>query len=75
MNLPKELLDRFKPAISKWYTNVYLRSENIDPGNERDWYDMALGFFLASGIPFESLEYDFLCDMTNDAVEEYVKLI
>ena len=35
--------------LERWYAQVYLRAKSTDPDGERDWYDMAIGFFLGAG--------------------------
>lgn len=39
----KELLVKFK-------RDVFDRFEEIDPGDEQDWFSMAVGYFLAFGV-------------------------
>lgn len=43
--------------IKAWVANVFDRQHEIDPTFERDWFDMAFGFFLARGLsPDDALE-------------------
>jgi len=49
-----EILERFK-------TEVCSKSKEIDPGDEYDWYDLSVGYFLAKGLT--------IADATNLAVE------
>lgn len=41
-------------AQAKWNEIVHDRSDEVDPDDERDWFDMALGFFLALGFDVET---------------------
>jgi hypothetical protein len=40
-------------ALEKWEKLVYDRASTVDEQDERDWYDMAYGFFLALGFDVE----------------------
>lgn len=43
--------ERFEEdLIARWHDDVYLRAKSTDPNSERDWYDMAVGFFLGAGF-------------------------
>lgn len=37
-------------VINLWKEKVYDKASEIDPDSERDWEDIALGFFLANGF-------------------------
>lgn len=39
-----------KQAREAWIRDVYERAKEIDPEEERDWYDLAIGFFLGCGL-------------------------
>ncbi len=39
--------------IAEYRKNIYDRSSEIDPHDERDWYCMAYGWFLAKGASVE----------------------
>ena len=44
--------------IARWKDEVVGRGEEIDPNDEIDWYDMAVGFFLGAGLsPDTALEH------------------
>lgn len=41
------------PMVAKWKRDVYDRQQeknDVDPGMERDWFDVAYGFALAHGL-------------------------
>jgi hypothetical protein len=40
--------------IKRWKAEVVARAEEVDPDDERDWYDMAVGFFLGAGLPIDA---------------------
>ena len=42
--------------IELWKKNVWDKQEEVDPGNERDWADLALGYFIGLGMSIEEAE-------------------
>lgn len=47
---------KLQAVADVWRTRVYAKVENIDPGQERDWYDMAFGFGLGFGLTIRESE-------------------
>ena len=43
---------------------VYDKSEEVDPGRQHDWNDMALGFLLARGVSPEYNNWELLSSYT-----------
>jgi hypothetical protein len=43
-------------AVERFRDEICARAEEIDPDEERDWWDLSLGFFLAAGLDVESAE-------------------
>lgn len=48
---------RQEEAIEKWKELVYNKADEIDPDQECDWWDLALGFFLAREFSIEEATY------------------
>ena len=42
--------------VLKWKEQVFDRAEEVDPNNEMDWEDLAIGFFLGLGQSVEQAE-------------------
>lgn len=49
-------LAKLQVASSRFLAEVYARGHTVDPDDERDWYDLALGFLLACEVPLELAE-------------------
>ena len=59
----KELLLAFRQK-------VYDRVAEIDPDGEKDWNDLACGFFLGTGASVEqATNYSLLCAANNGKLE------
>lgn len=43
-------------AVAAFRTEVCARSVEIDPSEERDWYELSIGWFLGRGLAFEAAE-------------------
>jgi hypothetical protein len=41
-------------AQKRWDKEIFEKAKEIDPDDERDWFDMAYGFFLALGFESET---------------------
>lgn len=46
----------------EWIDCVYNNAESVDPNNERDWRDLAFGFFLGKGYDTQEA-YDLICEL------------
>lgn len=46
----------FRVMCVRFLVEVYSHADTIDPNDERDWYDLALGFLLACNVPLEMAE-------------------
>ena len=36
--------------IAAWKKDVFDKSDKVDPGNELDWFSLAIGYFIAKGL-------------------------
>lgn len=61
-------------AITRFRDEVYSARTIIDPESNHDWHDIALGFFLACGVPREALTWTFLTDMANGNFDAHLGL-
>ncbi len=52
------------PLVKKFKEEVYDRAKEIDPENERDWFDMAYGYFLGNGVDRDTA-FDLALESTN----------
>jgi hypothetical protein len=43
-------------AVKQWHEKVVDRPDAVDPDGERDWWDLAYGFFLALGFDVETAQ-------------------
>ena len=64
MGKPVTLSARDEALIQRWIEEVYSYADVIDPDHERDWYDMAIGFFL--GARYTEAHSDFAYDLANE---------
>ena len=49
--------DDQQALIDRWKTIAFDRPEEVDPDDERDWFDLAYGFFLAlTSNPEQAME-------------------
>ena len=59
-------------AIARFRDEVYAQARTIDPDQNHDWHDMALGFMLACGMPREELSWAFLSDLSCGHFAKYL---
>lgn len=43
-------MKNIKDLVKIWKTEIYDKSQEIDPDNNHYWNDLALGFLLAHGV-------------------------
>jgi hypothetical protein len=66
-------LAKLQVASSRFLAEVYHRAEDIDPNDERDWYDLALGFLLACEVPPEIAEGEPCLSLSCGELPEEVR--
>lgn len=49
----EDIIRAFKLHIAKFRFEVCDRAKDVDPGDERDWYCMSVGYFLAMGCSID----------------------
>jgi hypothetical protein len=59
-------------AIARFRDEVYAKADTIDPNQNHDWHDLALGFMLACGVPREELSWGFLSDLSCGHFAKYL---
>lgn len=57
-----ELIELHLDSVLEFKREVCDKSNIIDPDEERDWFDLSIGFFLAKGITTTIID-----DRTDDA--------
>lgn len=66
-------LAKLQVASSRFLAEVYRRAEDVDPNDERDWYDLALGFLLACEVPPEIAEGEPCLSLSFGELPEAVR--
>lgn len=66
-------LAKLQVASARFLAEVYHRAEDVDPNNERDWYDLALGFLLACEVPPEVAEGEPCLSLSCGELPEAVR--
>lgn len=54
----------FTTAVKRFRDEVYAKAEAIDPHQNHDMHDIALGFLLACGVPRETLTWTVLSNLS-----------
>lgn len=60
-------------AIKRFRDEVYANAEAIDPNQNHDWHDLALGFLLACGIPRDELSWGLLSNLSCGQFDSYLE--
>jgi len=45
-----------RTQIEMWKKDIWDKQDEVDPGGERDWADLALGYFIGLGMSIEDAE-------------------
>lgn len=60
-------------AIQRFRDEVYANADTIDPNQNHDWHDLALGFMLACGVPREELSWGLLSELSCGHFDKYLE--
>lgn len=60
--------------VDEFLRDVYAHEDDIDPGQEKDWGDLAYGWLLARGVDWQLISWEltaaFTCGDRDRALDE-----